>query len=88
MSGNFSVPVPVNEPVLGYEKGSPERETVKSELTEMTSEEIEIPILIGGKEVRTGDFGTQVIPHDHGHVLARWHKAGTREVEAAIAAAG
>ncbi len=87
MSGNFRVPVPINEPVLGYEKGSPEREAVKSKLAEMVAEEIEIPILIGGKEVRTGDFGTQVVPHDHGHVLAKWHKAGGVEVEAAIRAA-
>ena len=87
MSGIFKVPVPINEPVLGYGKGSPERKAVKARLAEMISEEIEIPILIGGKEVRTGNFGTQVIPHDHGHVLAKWHMAGPGEVEDAVQAA-
>ena len=53
----------------------------------MASGEIEIPILIGGKEVRTGELGTQVVPHNHGHVLAKWHKAGQAEVAGAIAAA-
>ena len=47
-----------------------------------------IPLLIGGKEVRTGDTGTQVMPHRHGHVIATWHKAGSKEVEQAVAAAG
>src|SRR6059036_937910 len=51
------------------------------------AEKIEIPLLIGGKEVRTGDTGTQVMPHRHGHVLATWHKAGPKEVEQAVKAA-
>ena len=54
----------------------------------MSAEKIEIPLLIGGKEVRTGDTGTQVMPHRHGHVIATWHKAGPKEVEQAVAAAG
>jgi len=53
----------------------------------MSSEQIEIPILIGGKEIRTADTGTQVMPHRHGHVLATWHKAGAKEAEMAIQAA-
>ena len=88
MNGHFRVPDPVNEPVLSYAPGTPERAAVKTRIAEMSSEEIEIPILIGGNEVRTGDVGTQVIPHKHGHVLARWHKAGAAEVEKAVVAAG
>ena len=88
MNGHSRVPDPVNEPVLSYAPGTPERAAVKTRIAEMSSEEIEIPILIGGKEVRTGDLGTQLIPHKHGHVLAKWHKAGSAEVEQAVAAAG
>ncbi len=84
---DFQVPVAVNEPVLSYEPGSPERETLKAELERMSSQQIEIPLIIGGKEVRTGDMAEQVIPHRHGHVLATNHKAGKKEVQQAIDAA-
>jgi len=80
------VPLPRNEPVLGYAPGSPERAELKAALKVMASEEIEIPLIIGGREVRTGDTDTQVMPHDHGHVLARYHKAGVDEVRQAVAA--
>jgi 1-pyrroline-5-carboxylate dehydrogenase len=81
------VPLPRNEPVLGYAPGSPERAELKAALKVMAQEEIEIPLIIGGREVRTGDTDTQVVPHDHGHVLARYHKAGEAEVRQAVAAA-
>jgi 1-pyrroline-5-carboxylate dehydrogenase len=87
MNGDFHVPAPLNEPVLSYAPGTPERAALKTRIAEMAAEEIEIPILIGGKEIRTGDLGTQVVPHNHGHVLAKWHKAGPGEVAQAIAAA-
>ena len=79
--------VPVNEPVRAYAPGSPEKKSLKQRLDAMLSEQIEIPLLIGGKEVRTGDVGQAVCPHDHGHVLATFHNAGAPEVEAAAAAA-
>jgi 1-pyrroline-5-carboxylate dehydrogenase len=60
---------------------------LKSKLATMSAEKIEIPLVIGGKEVRTGDLGTQVMPHRHGHVLATWHKGAAKEVEQAIQAA-
>jgi 1-pyrroline-5-carboxylate dehydrogenase len=82
------VPVPQNEPVLSYAPGSAERAGLKAALERMAGEEIEIPLLIGGREVRTGNVETQVMPHDHGHVLARYHKAGPDEVRQAIRAAG
>jgi 1-pyrroline-5-carboxylate dehydrogenase len=81
-----NVPAPRNEPVLPYAPGSPERASIKATLERMAGEQIEIPLIIGGKEVRTGVTDTQVMPHDHGHVLATYHKAGVNEVRQAIAA--
>jgi 1-pyrroline-5-carboxylate dehydrogenase len=78
------VPQPVNEPVLSYAPGSPERAELKAALQRMAGEQVEIPVMIGGKEIRTGDTETSVMPHDHGHVLATWHKAGEAEVRQAI----
>jgi 1-pyrroline-5-carboxylate dehydrogenase len=77
------VPVPVNEPVRSYAPGSAERASLKKRLGEMMGETIDIPIVIGGKEIRTGDTGKAVCPHDHGHVLATYHQAGAKEVELA-----
>ena len=81
------VPAPVNEPVLSYAPGSPERALLKETYARMHGEEIEIPLIIGGREVRTGNMDRQVSPHEHGHVLARYHKAGAAEVRQAIDAA-
>jgi len=78
---------PQNEPVLGYLKGSPERKGIEEELLRQTQLKIEIPLIIGGKEVKTGDTDTVIMPHNHGHVLATYHKAGPKEVEMAIKAA-
>jgi 1-pyrroline-5-carboxylate dehydrogenase len=87
MANNIlSVPKPQNEPILPYGPGSSEKKTLKAELKRMLAEEIEIPLLIGGKEVRTGNTAKAVCPHDHQHVLATYHQAGQREVEMAIAA--
>ena len=86
-NGIPSVPSPVNEPVLSYAPDSNERAALEAELARMKGEVIEIPLIIGGKEVRTGNMGECRIPHDHGHLLARYHKAGQAEVELAVAAA-
>ncbi|MEA2601979.1 MAG: 1-pyrroline-5-carboxylate dehydrogenase [Acidobacteriota bacterium] len=83
----FPLAAPANEPVRAYAPGSPEKKSLKKRLDAMLSEEIEIPILIGGKEVRTGDTAKAVCPHDHKHVLATYHQAGAAEVEAAAKAA-
>ena len=83
----FSVTPPVNEPVRSYAPGSPEAKSLQKRLKDMLSQEIEIPLIIGGKEVRTGDLGKAVCPHDHGHVLATYHQAGAKEVAMAAAAA-
>jgi 1-pyrroline-5-carboxylate dehydrogenase len=87
MSGMYRIPKPTNEPVKQYAPGSPERASLKAQLAAMRSQEIEIPLIIGGKEVRTGRLGTCVMPHRHGHVLARYHKAGPQEVAMAVEAA-
>jgi len=78
------VPPPVNEPVKSYAPGSPERKELKTRLKSMTDERIEIPLVIGGKEVRTGEMVQATMPHDHAHVLADWHKASKEHVTMAI----
>jgi len=85
--GTFRVPAPHNEPVRGYAAGSPERHSLEARLDEMADEVVEIPLIIDGVEVRTGDFDEVVMPHLHGHSLARVHKAGAAETRAAIDAA-
>jgi 1-pyrroline-5-carboxylate dehydrogenase len=87
MSGEVRVPAAVNEPILDYAPGSDERRSLERRLATMASEQIEIPLIIGGNEVRTGRTAEAVVPHAHGHVLATWHKAGTDETVQAIAAA-
>ena len=81
------VPRPVNEPVRSYAPGSPEKAELKARLTAMAGERIEIPVVVGGKEIRTGDVAQATMPHDHQHVLADWHKAGSDQVRQAIDAA-
>ncbi|MBW3622188.1 MAG: L-glutamate gamma-semialdehyde dehydrogenase [Armatimonadetes bacterium] len=81
------VPAPDNEPILAYAPGTLEKAALKQRLRDMLSQEIEIPLIIGGKEVRTGNTIPVVCPHDHGHRLAACHQAGPKEVEAAIQAA-
>ena len=79
-----SIPKPINEPIRNYEPGSPEKASLKEKLAELSQKEIEIPLIIGGKEVRTGDTGKCIMPHNHGHVLATFHQAGEKEVRQAI----
>ncbi len=83
----FPLAAPVNEPVRSYAAGSAEKKSLKKKLDATASTQIEIPLIIGGKEVRTGDTGTCVCPHDHGHVLATYHQAGAEHVAAAAEAA-
>jgi 1-pyrroline-5-carboxylate dehydrogenase len=85
-SGIRRVPPPSNEPVKAYAPGSPERAELKARLVRMATERLDIPLVIGGREVRTGDLGTVVMPHDHRHVLADVHRARREHVEQALAA--
>jgi 1-pyrroline-5-carboxylate dehydrogenase len=83
----FTFDSPQNEPILQYGPGSKERDSIQAELKRLSSETIEIPLIIGGKEVRTGTTGNVVMPHDHSHVLATYHQAGEKEIGLAIEAA-
>ncbi len=85
--GSFRVPIPINEPIRGYAPNSPERAHLANELALTASREVEIPLVIGGREVRTKKLGKAVMPHDHRHVLATFHQAGPAEVQAAVDAA-
>src|SRR3954454_2224957 len=85
-SGTRRVPPPVNEPVKSYAPGSPEKLALKARLASMAQERIDIPIIIGGEEIRTGDLAQSVMPHAHRHVLADYHRATKQHVEQAIAA--
>lgn len=80
----YNFPTPENEPVLQYLKGSNERILLEKELLAQEATEIEIPLIIGGKEIRTGNTDTVSMPHNHGHVLATYHKAGEKEIQMAI----
>ncbi|MDD2962385.1 MAG: L-glutamate gamma-semialdehyde dehydrogenase [Bacteroidales bacterium] len=78
---------PKNEPVLSYAPGSPERLCLKDELDRQMAQVVDIPLVIGGKEIRTGKTQKVVMPHDHQHVLGHCHLAGEAEVKMAIDAA-
>src|SRR5258707_15273427 len=83
----FRVPEPHNEPVRSYAPGAPEREELRRRLQQLESEQLDLPLVIGGEEVRTGETFAAVEPHNRSHVLATVHKGGAKEVERAIAAA-
>jgi 1-pyrroline-5-carboxylate dehydrogenase len=84
MSGVPNVPRPRNEPILAYAPGSPERAELKARLERMANETIEIPVIVGGKEVRTGHLIDVTSPHDHRRVLARAHMADAKTITAAV----
>ncbi len=83
----FRPPAPRNEPVFDYEPGSAARARLQRRLATMQAEQLEIPLIIGGEEVRTGNTREAVMPHNREHVLAVVHQAGPAEVERAINAA-
>ena len=83
----INFPLPANEPVKAYMPGSPERVALEAELERQSNLVVDIPIIIGGKEIRTGDTGTVTCPHDHKHVLATYHKVTKKEIKMAIDAA-
>ncbi len=85
-AGVRRIPEPINDANRLYAPGSPERAELKARLKTMAAEKIEIPIIIGGKEIRTGRTEKTVMPHDHQHVLAEYHLAGPEHVQQAIAA--
>ena len=86
-NAQFRINLPENEPIKSYAPGSPEKAALKKRIEELKNQVIEIPLIIGGKEVKTGNMEDCVIPHDHKTVIGRYHKAGKKEVEMAIEAA-
>ena len=86
-NGFFNVPYPKNEPVLSYAPGTKERQLLKKALEEARSKQLDIPMYIGGEEVRTGKKGKLSPPHDHQHILGYFHEGDSSHVEQAITAA-
>jgi 1-pyrroline-5-carboxylate dehydrogenase len=86
-NGRPHAPTPINEPVRQYAPGSPERASLKARLAAMAAETIDMPVIIGGKECRTGQTAPSVMPHDYRHALGHYHKATPSLVGEAIAAA-
>jgi 1-pyrroline-5-carboxylate dehydrogenase len=87
MNGRLNVPIPTNEPARSYAPGTPERDSIKARLASMESEQVDIPLIIDGKEIRTGSTSNAVMPHRHSHVLATSHRGGADEIKSAIKAA-
>ena len=83
-NAKFNLNLPSNEPVRSYAPGTPERKDIKAKLKELKNRHIEIPIIIGGKEIKTGNMGKCILPHNHGTVVGTYHKAGEKEVQMAI----
>jgi 1-pyrroline-5-carboxylate dehydrogenase len=87
MDAVLRIPQPGNEPIATYAPNTPERASLKAELARQSGETIEIPCVIGGERVTTGQLDSVVMPHRHRHVLAKFHKATPELVERAIRAA-
>ncbi len=85
--GFFSVPVAVNEPIMGYAPGSPERDAVLNAYNEMFNSKIDVPLYINGKDIKTGNTRTMSPPHDHQHVVGTYHLAEKSHIDDAISTA-
>jgi 1-pyrroline-5-carboxylate dehydrogenase len=84
MNAMVKVPRPSNEPVISYAPGTSQKASLKAQIKKMLGEEMEIPLIIGGKEVKTGNLADCRCPHNHAHILAQYHKAGPGEIEMAV----
>lgn len=84
--GRYTIPKPVNEPILNYAPGSEERKALKSALADLRSQELDIPMIIGGKEIRTDKMLRMFPPHDINHTLGHYHQGSKEHVEMAIEA--
>ena len=87
LNAKFEIPLPPNDPIKSYLPGTAERKSLKAKLADLRTQHIEIPLIIGGEEVKSGNIGKCVMPHDHQTVLASYHQAGEKEVNMAIKAA-
>ncbi|MEA3362985.1 MAG: L-glutamate gamma-semialdehyde dehydrogenase [Thermodesulfobacteriota bacterium] len=86
-NATINIPFPENEPVLSYAPGTSERQKLKDALEELKSKQTEVPLVIGGKDIYTGDTAKIACPHDHAQELGIYHKAGPKETQMAIDAA-
>lgn len=84
MNAIIKVPTPFNEPIYSYAPGSREKKDLKAHLGKMLNEKIEIPLIIGGKEIFSGNMADCRCPHDHNHLLAQYHTAGLPELDKAV----
>jgi 1-pyrroline-5-carboxylate dehydrogenase len=87
MSGAWNIPIPHNEPVLSYAPGTSERAALKAALAAVGAQQPDIPAVVGGHEVRSGDTHDVVSPHCHQRVLAKVHQADRKTIAAAVSAA-
>ena len=87
LKGFFNVPKAVNEPVKSYAPGSPERAAVAAKYTEMWNSQMEVPLYIGNEEIKTGNTKNMSAPHDHQHIVGKYHQADKALVEKAITSA-
>ena len=87
LKGFFNVPKAINEPVKSYAPGSPERAAVAAAFTEMWNSQMEVPLYIGNEEIKTGNTKTMSAPHDHQHIVGKYHQADKALVEKAITSA-
>lgn len=87
MNAIVKIPFPQNEPILNYREGSPEKAELKKKIDELLNRTIEIPLIIGGREIKTADIGKCVLPHDHKKYIGIFHRAGEKEITMAIEAA-
>ena len=86
MKNNNTIPKPINEPIKSYAPGSPEKTSLKNCIQDLKSKTIEVPLIIGGEEIKSNNLSEMYVPHDHQHVLGNYHKAGLKEVNMAIEA--
>ena len=84
MKNNNTIPKPINEPIKSYAPGSPEKLSLKNCIQDLKSKTIEVPLIIGGEEIKSNNLSEMYVPHDHQHVLGNYHKAGLEEVNMAI----
>ena len=87
INARVSVPTPINEPILTYAPDSPEKQTLKNQLDQFASSQIEIPMIIGGRNVMTGNLGQCILPRHHRKAVATYHKGDAGSVRQAIQAA-
>ena len=85
-NAKFNLNLPANETVKSYAPDTPERKIIKAKLHELKNRQVEIPLIIGGKEVKTGNLGKCVLPHNHGALVGTYHMAGKKEIQMAIEA--